>query len=623
MRNGIKQAIKKSGATYSHPKKLPGAVLLETLRSENTMLMTAPNSKPPDNWILFQKPLEILRVSNPEELLGAFTKLQESLTKGLFAAGYISYEAARAFEPKCELLSPKDFPLLEIAIFGTSPQRITLPKTKNFTIPTCCLPEINKSEYAKSFFNIREKIEKGDIYQANLTFRSSFNSYVPPEELFLSLCNNHPVSYAAYLNFGSRKVVSLSPELFLESDSQNITSIPMKGTLKRHPDRIADAKIAKSLAKDPKNTSENLMITDMVRNDLSRVCSPGSVVVDELFRVDTYKTLHQLVSVVRGKLRKGISIWEILRATFPPASISGAPKISAVNILARNEISPRKIYTGCIGCFFPNGEFRLNVAIRTLLFEGKSIEIGLGGGITYESKLDDEWNEAMLKSTFATGKDQDFDIFETLLWTRAKGFLLKGKHIERISKSCKYFGRTCNVNRLKLRLAEVNKSLLVDIKTDCACVKIAIDSNSEIKILISPPRLPNWSGEDLRVLISHSRTNSDDIFLRHKTTRRKLYDECLRNARKMGFHEVIFFNQNGELTEGSISNIFLLSNGQWHTPHLDCGLLAGTWRANMVHKLKAKESKIFLKDLLRAEKVILGNSVRGFGTVKHLESEHM
>lgn len=586
--------------------------LTEILDKKNTILTTEPNSENKSALLLFEDPSEILIAYCKDDIRSILSKLDKALNSGSFAAGFISSEASKAFEASFETKDTEGFPLIYMAIFKNPPKKIILPDFKAKSLEGKCRAATKKSDYARQFENIMQNIAAGEIYQANLTFKAHFESNLSAEELFLHLYKSHPVAYPAYVNLGKVKILSLSPELFLDCDSSRIRTIPMKGTARRHPDKASDLKIARQLALDTKNRAENLMITDMARNDLSRICAPGSVIVEDLFRVDTYQTLHQMVSVVSGKLRKNLGTFDILKATFPPASISGAPKISAVNILQRNESSPRKIYTGCIGCFFPDGHFRLNVAIRTILFEGNIGQIGIGGGITSESKLDDEWSEAMLKSTFASFALPDFDIFETLLWKRESGFTFRDEHIDRILKSCKYFGRKCGCEKIEAEFDALQKTLE---HTDLACAKISVTPDGSVRSTISPPRLPFWDGLSLSVAISSERTNSADTFLYHKTTNRKFYDFKLNLARQKNCHEILFFNEKGELTEGSISNVFLLKNGKWRTPKIACGLLPGVWRKRAISELKAKETILHLDDLLSADEVLLGNSLRSCAKV--------
>mgnify|MGYP002543270894 CR=1 FL=1 len=594
---------------------LTADALFSALNCENTALTTVPDSDGKTVWKLFANPDKILRARKIEEVEPLLLELENLTSRGFCAAGFISYEAANAFESKLPAKNLDGFPLAQFAVFKREPVSVRLPDYRDCVLSEKCVPEIGKNEYFPQFADIKRNIIDGNIYQANLTFRASFKEQVPPEKLFLSLYNRHPVPYAAYLNFGEYKIVSLSPELFLESDGANIKSSPMKGTAKRLPESCADSAKAKWLSLDEKNRAENLMVTDMVRNDFSRICIAGSVTVNPIFHVDTYKTVHQMISTVHGKLSDNVSLFGILQATFPPASITGTPKISAVNIISRNEKSPRKIYTGCIGCFLPDKKFRLNVAIRTLLFENGAIETGIGGGVVFDSNPESEWREALLKCDYATFEEPDFDIFETLLWTRKYSFSSEREHMERALSSIAYFGYPHKKDSVVSEFETLRQKLLCENGLDKACVKIFFLRDGSIKLECTPPRLPDWKKTRLRIAVCASATNSEDAFLYHKTTNRKFYDSRLREARENGFHEVLFLNEKGEVTEGSISNIFIQKGGNWLTPPIRCGLLPGIWRAKAVRELKAEERILRMEDIFSAEKILMGNSLRGSGIV--------
>lgn len=532
----------------------------------------------------------------------------------------LSYEASGALEPEFETFPPDGFPHAVFLLYEKPPELLDLPYLNDDPCSLKFIPEITKEEYIARLNDIHENLIQGNIYQANFTFRCHAGKENEPERLFLNLCSRHPVPYAAFLNLSPElKILSLSPELFLERTREHLKSSPMKGTAKRDPLGVQDMKAAEWLSKDPKNLAENLMITDMVRNDFGRICQPGSIHVDPLFHVDTYNTVHQMISTVHGSLSSGKSLFDIFCAAFPPASITGAPKISAVNLLRNTEKSPRKIYTGTIGCFNEDGSFCLNVAIRTLLCSPDKTEIGIGGGITFYSNPHDEWNEAILKSKFATFSRPDFKIFETMFWSPENGFTFLEDHKKRAEASQLYMGRPFRKELLEEALAALNRTLAKDIQYQGgACAKFRLDRNGEVETEASLPRKPDWNGLPLKLVVSQKRTDSGDLFLYHKTTHREFYDDCFHEARNQGAHEVVFLNENGQLTEGAISNIFLKKNGIWVTPPPACGLLPGIWRAHTLRELNAREEILSLDDLKNAEEIRIGNSLRGTGIVKEI-----
>lgn len=329
--------------------------LYERLRRAGTALATVRDEKGRLGWSLFQNPFRILTARAVGEVEPVFRELEAALRNGAFAAGFVAYEAAPAFDPELKTFPPDGFPLIRFALYREKPRRVRIPDDDGAPPRLSLEPEIEKRIYCERFADVKRNIEAGEIYQANLTFRCKGAAPQDPERLFLNLLARHPVPCAAFLHFEDMRILSLSPELFLESDGRRIVSRPMKGTAKRRPLLREDRAAARRLARDPKNRAENLMITDMVRNDLSKICPPGGVATKQLFHVETYRTVHQMVSEVRGGLRPGVGLFDVFRATFPPASITGAPKIRATQILFDDESSPRRVYTGAIGCFLPGG----------------------------------------------------------------------------------------------------------------------------------------------------------------------------------------------------------------------------------------------------------------------------
>lgn len=597
--------------------------LFDRLREEGSALISLPETGTGTGTGvrqgLFSHPTRVVMARNISEVKPAFGALEEWTGRGGYAAGFVCYEAAAAFDSCMETFLAEGFPLLGFSFYEQPPEEVELPHCNDDARVTKSIPEWSESEYRERIAAVRAELFAGNIYQANLTFRCRAPLSVEPETLFVNLVSRHPVPFAAWLNFHDFKVLSLSPELFLESDGSRVSSSPMKGTARRHPVAERDRAAAAALAADPKNMAENLMITDMVRNDLGRVCRAGSVVVDPLFHVDTYATVHQMISTVHGELRAGTGLFELFRATFPPASITGAPKVRAMSVIRANESSPRRIYTGTVGCFFPGGICRLNVAIRTLVCSGGTVETGIGGGITYDSDAGDEWREALLKSRYATEMFPEFELFETMRWTKREGFVLLAEHIRRAEESQAYFGRPVRAGEIGRALERLLPKL--EAYPSGACVKFLLGRDGGVRTELSPPRLPNWNGLPLRVLISDDRTEPENVFLYHKTTNRNFYDSRFHAARQAGFHEVLFCNTRGEVTEGAISNLFLRKGGRWFTPALECGLLPGLRRAERMRELQAEEASLTLADLTSADEVIVGNSLRGDGSVAELVTE--
>ena len=346
-----------------------------------------------------------------------------------------------------------------------------------------------------------------------------------------------------------------------EGGKRRITTRPMKGTARRGRTTGEDREIAVRLANDTKNRAENVMIVDLIRNDLGRICGFGSVRVENLFDVERYPTLWQMTSTVSGELRPDVGYEQIFRALFPCGSITGAPKIRAMQLLAQIEDRPRGIYTGAIG-FFSLEESVFNVGIRTLVLEDGKASMGVGGGIVIDSEPSAEFYECQLKAEFLTRSAEPFSLIETMLWNGS--YPLMDFHLDRLADSADYFGCTCD-------RAEVEAALLAEASrfTDRRRRKVRLLLDADGSIHIECGILPETAGEDasaVRVCISEKRTDPTDRFLFHKTTNRKLYESAFATASDAGFVDVLFLNTRGELTEGAISNVLIEKDGRWSTP---------------------------------------------------------
>ncbi|OGV33420.1 MAG: aminodeoxychorismate synthase, component I [Lentisphaerae bacterium GWF2_45_14] len=581
-----------------------------SLSSRGTVISRLPG----DNlkWGIFSNPLEVLESVSPCDVRGVLESVNEHVREGRAAAGFISYEAAPAFDRanKVKMSLAAGMPLVWFGIYDSF-REFEFSGDFSPEIPVI-VPEMDNKSYLDSIGLVKDYIFEGDIYQANFTFRLRGNILSQPDELFLSLFGKHPAPYSAFVNTGKIKIVSNSPELFIESENGMIKSMPMKGTFPRSPFPDEDAEAARRLSSDPKNNAENLMITDMVRNDLGRICVPGTVKTGPLFHVDTYATLHQMISTVCGKLSGGLSLYDIFSAVFPAASITGAPKIRAMEIIEQLEKSPRGIYTGTIGCVLPGGSLCFNVAIRTLAAgQDGACELGVGGGIVADSIPSEEWTEALLKSKFLfKARDPEFKVLETILWKDGVFSFLE-EHLKRAESSQLYFGRKFDKDALKEKLLSFSSGL----EKGRFRVRMLLDPCGNAELVPVEIKGPPWPSGGLKIKLSEKRTLSSDIFLYHKTTNRAFYDKEFADASADGFNEVIFANEKGEITEGAVSNIFIEKNSRWYTPELPCGLLSGIWRGKMISELAAEETKISISDLRNAEKIIIGNSVRGTGNV--------
>ncbi len=584
----------------------------ELLEQDGTVVCRLPGNE--SETVIFSSPTEIICAYSLDEVLPCMAQIEQAGYAGRFAAGFISYEAAPAFEPACtpSRIEHNDFPLLWFGIYYQPPESIDLGNT--VSDPKIALPEFSPAitfeSYSECMNRIKFYIAEGDIYQVNYTIRAMADAEgIDPAWLFKYLYRCHPVPYGAWINTGDLQLVSISPELFLDRTGNLLTSSPMKGTVKREFLPSKDREAVEFLRSDEKNRAENLMITDMVRNDLGRICRPGTVSVDPLFQVDTYRTVHQMISTVHGEVSSETGFVEIMRAAFPAASITGAPKIRAMELINTLEPTRRKAYTGSIGCIVPSGDFCFNVAIRTMIFQHGKIELGIGGGIVADSQTRSEWEESLLKSSFASSRPDDFRVLETMLYVPGEGITLFDEHLHRAGASQEYLGRGWQENKVRQALLSKVQGSTVPLR-----VRMTLGHDGLPDVTAVELASIGWGKEPVQLKISDIRTRSNNILLYHKTTGRELYDNAFHDAIDNGFGEVIFMNEQGNVTEGAISNIFIRIDDQWLTPPVSCGLLPGTMRQKMIVELRAGEDVITLNELFSADEIMVCNSVRGCAT---------
>jgi para-aminobenzoate synthetase/4-amino-4-deoxychorismate lyase len=599
----------------------PGSVLLETSRFD------AENHRS----YIFLDPLSTLTAHKPGDLPGLFAQIEGALAEGHSIAGFIAYESGYSLQGIADE-TPRDLPL---AWFGVYREPIVFDHgTGSFSGPPLPPPPLQATQRAPAFSEdeialslppedyrytieqIKEQIAAGATYQVNFTDRIQLRNDASPAELYLALRQQQPVAYSALLNLGDRSILSFSPELFFRVRDRRIVTRPMNGTWPRGLDAAEDARAALQLHHDEKNRSEHIMIVDLLRNDLGRICTTGSIRVDGLFSVERYPTLLQMTSTVSGTLPAGLRWHEIFRSLFPSGSITGAPKISTMRIIRDLEDSPRGIYTGAIGFIAPTGDACFNVAIRTLMLEDGAATMGVGGGIVYDSDPAAEYAECHLKARFLTRSQPIFDLIETMLWR--DGYTLLPLHLERLRLSCEYFDRPFDAAEIEARLYALAASFA---PLSQHRVRLTLDPRGQISLTSSPLAA---NPETCRVTLAAERTLSSDVFLRHKTTHRPLYDRIFAAAQIAGFDEVLFCNERDEVTEGAISNIFVRLAGRLYTPPLACGVLPGVFRRHLLEAVPRAEERILkLGDLRAADELYLCNSVRGLRRITQLEPRNL
>ena len=400
--------------------------------------------------LLYVEPERVVFANTPEEVEGALDQVSAGLARGLHAAGFFSYELGYCLEPKLKDLLPPNrrVPLLWIGLFG-SPRALDDAGTRawldqNGGTERAKISELTLSwtreRYTEGFNKVEDYISAGDVYQINLTLKYHFAFEGDPVALYAALRRKQRVAYGALIGAPGFNVLSLSPELFFRREGKHMSTRPMKGTAPRGRTPREDARLKTWLAMDEKQRAENLMIVDLLRNDLGRVAKIGSVEVTDLFTVETYRSVHQMTSGISAELRSDMGLKDMLRALFPCGSVTGAPKVRAMEIIRELEAAPRGVYTGAIGHVAPSGDAQFNVAIRTVVLDAHGGEMGIGGGIVADSKADSEFEECLLKAQFLTRPDAPFALIETIRYERDAGFHLLERHLARLQSSAAYFG---------------------------------------------------------------------------------------------------------------------------------------------------------------------------------------
>jgi len=558
---------------------------------------------------LFLKPKEIVVIKSLRNLNQKLERIDELIEKGFYGYSLMNYEAGYLFEKTLNKFLPKNENLIQfffydkknihrIKSFELDFDESEKYKIKNFKLNT------SKNEFTKSICKIKSYIEEGDTYQVNYTIKGKFDFEGSYTGLFSNLVFNQSAHYIAVINNTDKVIISLSPEMFFEMKVRKIISKPMKGTARRGIDHSNDAFIKYELERSEKNRAENVMIVDLIRNDLGRISEYGSVKVNKLFEVEKYESVYQMVSTIESKLRKNIKISDVLRNIFPCGSITGAPKISTMEIINGLEKEERGIYTGGIGLI---GKKRItfSVPIRTLMIDKKSKkgEIGLGSGIVWDSIAEEEYEETKLKGKFLTNPIKPFEIIETMRIENGKIFLLD-EHLDRMEKTADYFLFCFNNKKIKSYLYNI----IIGNKKNSYRLRIALDKYGNLSHKVS--EIPQLSNE-VKIIISKNKIISKNRFQFFKTTNRSLYNREYKKYSSKGFVDVIYFNERGELAEGAITNIFIYKNDIISSPPLNAGILPGVYRKHYLKNNSGiRERRLHLEDLLEADKIVLTNSVR-------------
>ena len=578
------------------------------------------NSQDPEGQChLFENAESIVACSSRAELDAALETIGSASDRGLYAAGFLSYELGYLQEPKLAPLLPEERaePLIYMGLFRSrqdlssrqAEEWLSQRSEGGYELSETQL-STTKDAYLEAFQRVKDYIAAGDIYQINLTFKHLFQFSGNPLALYGELRRKQRMGFGGVILAPDFTVLSLSPELFLSCKDGKAMTRPMKGTAARGRTRVEDKKQRDWLRDDEKSRAENLMIVDLLRNDLGRVAKIGSVRVPSLFEVETYPTLHQMTSTVTAELRDGIRFRDLVRGLFPCGSITGAPKVRAMEIIRELETEPRGVYTGAIGMIEPEGDLSFNVSIRTLMLKRDGTgELGIGSGVVYDSDGPAEFEECILKSAFLTRPYQPFQLTESLRWQDGSYFLLP-EHLERLAGSASHFQYPFDLEEVQDALATAAEALNPH---KVYKVRLLLNQDGLVWVTAATVELPTDETR-YRFVVSGQRVDSGNALLYHKTTQRDLYEgELKRYQDSHGCSEVLFLNERGELCEGARCNIFLERDGELLTPAAACGLLPGTFRRSLLEgpDRPVREAVLTLDDLKTADAVYFGNSVRG------------
>lgn len=620
---------------------------------------------------LYRHPCAILRCTAPDQVQSVLRQAETYLAQGWHAVYLGRYELAGSlhqvamhanheplfeiqFYPSYEILDAQGVEqfLSELAISASS-ELDEVAGVYDF-IASC-----DEAQFEEKITQLQAYLAQGHSYQINLTYRLFFKTYGSAIALYRRLRARQPVAYGALIKLEQGWVLSFSPELFIRRQGTRLLAKPMKGTAPRSG--LADESESFALANDAKNKTENLIIVDLLRNDLGRVSLSGSVTVPQLFEVEAHPTVWQMTSTISAHCRPRLDLYTLLQALFPCGSVTGAPKRRSLEIITELETHPRRLYCGALGWIDPVpaqettrlakqnnsqvaaeslsmdahkvddapplmtqseeafGDFCFSVPIRTLLLDQNGNgELGIGAGITYDSCAKSEYEECQLKAKFLTDLPAPFSLIETMAMDQGEGYLRLPMHLQRLKNSADVFGFVYQEKEIFAQLQTARRAALES--EDGAKMREVFTQNKRWRARLVLAE----SGElDIQLFVLKEITHpvrlfwarhtvkSQSILLRHKTTHRAFYDQAWQAAEHIGGFDAIFCNERGEVTEGARSNLFVQIEGEWLTPSVECGLLPGVMREQILAQGQAREAILKPKDLLRAQAIFVCNSMRG------------
>lgn len=546
----------------------------------------------------FTQPIKELKTRDLAEVADLLAQVESYQEQGYYVVGYVSYEAAPAFEEK---LAVHKLPLLgEYLLYFTVHDRVEtspIPLTyEEVDLPSKWREQTSAEDYKKAIAQIHHHLRQGDTYQVNYTVQLKQDLSANPFAIYNRMVVEQEAGYNAYVEHDEMAVISMSPELFFEQNDRELTTRPMKGTTQRGVTDQEDLAQASWLEQDSKNRSENMMIVDLLRNDMNRISEVGSEHVERLCQVEQYSTVWQMTSTIKSQLRPDVDLVTIFRSLFPCGSITGAPKIATMEIIKNLEPQPRGVYCGTIGLLLPNGRRIFNVAIRTIqLYKGQAI-YGVGGGITWDSTWESEYREVHQKAAVLYRKQARFKLISTGKISQ-QSLLFEDQHLERLTKASRYFTFPFDPEYLRQKIEEECQAC--DSHQDYR-LRISLSKSGEMELSrqILTPLSPTFCQAKLCLQEADLQTP----FTYFKTTHRPHLS--------LGKQEIIYHNAAGELLETSIGNLVLKIAGKLYTPPIRLGILAGIYRQHLLERGQVEEKVLTLKDLAQAEAIYGCNAVR-------------
>jgi para-aminobenzoate synthetase/4-amino-4-deoxychorismate lyase len=546
----------------------------------------------------YTNPVAIYSTYAVNEVQDLLLTIDDRVTgEALHAVGYLAFDAAPAFDPALHAHAGSPEPILWFGLYQGYKTDLPDPVADKFETPDWT-PSITKPQFDSTITKIRDYIQAGDTYQVNYTFPMHANFHGDIYAWFRQLCDAQASDYSAFINTGDHIIVSASPELFFKLDGQQLTTKPMKGTIACGLTQSSDEAQRELLLASPKDRAENIMIVDLLRNDMGRISETGSVRVNSKFDVEKYDSLWQMTSSITSET--SASIPEIFAALFPSGSVTGAPKIRTSEIIHELEHTPRGPYCGAVGYWSPNRNAVFNVAIRTAVLdiESEKLRYSVGAGITWDSSSDAEYAECLLKAEVVSQHRPSFELLESLLWDG--DYFMLDRHLARLKSSADYFSYSFDEQHIRDALSQsVENARPTPLK-----VRLLLSRKGEITIdtapIIDAPSPP-------RVQLALQPISSTNRFLYHKTTMRNVYTDALA---AVDADDTILWNERGEITESTRANVVVRCDNTWYTPPVSSGLLAGTYREQLLEEGAIHEAVITKDDLESAQEIRLINSVR-------------